>query len=250
MATAPTFEALPADTTAQIRFIIERLFKEGQHWINGIDSRDWRRLRYFGTRARRSAVSGPSVNQVVDDINPVLGYLSKEASNLTGTVHSYVIVKGDTACLSENGIALLRPVLKTNFDDKPTLNFHIWFHSLPSGGEDHLIMGWRLEHPEGSGDKISHDFFHAQPMRKFGPEGTVHGMHHRFPDSFPTIPLPASNAVELCLTAILVACGKEALRTYVRGSSNADVRAAARAYWTKIFGTPAVMPAPAAVPAR
>lgn len=156
-------------------------------------------------------------------------------SNLTGGMHSYVIVKGDGGCLAENGIALVRPVLKTNFSGEPTLNFHVWFHCMPSGGsDDHLVTGWRLEHPEGN--NTSHDFFHAQPMRKFGPEESVHGMHNRFPESFPTIPLPASNVVELCLTAVLVACGKEALRTFVRSSANAEVRAAARGFWTKLFG--------------
>jgi len=184
------------------------------------------------------------VSNVVDDVNAVLGYLSKEASNVTGGVHSYMVVKGDNGCLAEGGIALLRPVLKTNFNDEPTLNFHVWFHCMPSGGaDDHLVTGWRLEHPEGN--KTAHDFFHAQPMRKFGPDETVHGMHHRFSESFPTIPLPASNAVELCLTAVLVACGKEALRTFVRSSGNAEVRAVAKAFWTKVFGAPAASVRPA-----
>lgn len=235
MATGPVPLVLPQETLAQLRFILERLFEEGRHWVNSIDVRDWRRSRYIGARARRSTGSGPSINQVVDDIKPVLGYLSKEASNLTGGMHSYVIVKGDSGCLAENGIALVRPVLKTNFSGEPTLNFHVWFHCMPSGGaDDHLVTGWRLEHPEGN--NTSHDFFHAQPMRKFGPEESVHGMHNRFPESFPTIPLPASNVVELCLTAVLVACGKEALRTFVRSSANAEVRAAARDFWTKLFG--------------
>ena len=246
MATDPTPQSLPEETTAQLRFIITRLFKEGQHWLTGIDGADWRRSRYVGARARRSARTGPSANHVVDDIAPVLGYLSKEASTLTAQVHNCFVVKGDSACLAENGIVLLRPVLKTNFSDQVTLNFHVWFHCVPAGGEDHLVTGWRLEHPEGARDKTSHDFFHAQPMRKFGPEESIHGMHHRFPDSFPTLPLPASNVVELCLTAVTVACGKEALRSFV-GSGNAEVRAAARTLWTKMFPPPAptVVPEPA-----
>lgn len=235
MATNPAPLVLPEETLTQLRFILDRLFAEGRHWLSGIDLKDWRRLRYIGARARRSAGSGPSVNEVVDDIQKVFGYVSKEASTLTGALHSYVIVKGDSGCLAEKGIALLRPVLKTNFNGEPTLNFHVWFHCMPSGSpDDHLIAGWRLEHPEGN--NTNHDFFHAQPMRKFGPEESVHGMHSRFPESFPTIPLPASNVVELCLTAVLVACGKEALRTLVRNSANAEVRTAARNFWTKLFG--------------
>jgi hypothetical protein len=235
MATGAVPLVLPQETLAQLRFILGRLFEEGNHWVRSIDLQDWRRSRYIAARARRSTGSGPSILQVVDNIEPVLGYLSKEASNLTGGMHSYVIVKGDSGCLAENGIALVRPVLKTNCSGELTLNFHVWFHCMPSGrADDHLVMGWRLEHPEGS--NTSHDFFHAQPMRKFGLDESVHGMHNRFPESFPTIPLPAANVVELCLTAVLVACGKEALRTFVRTSANAEVRAAARGFWTKLFG--------------
>jgi hypothetical protein len=144
------------------------------------------------------------------------------------------LVKADSGCLNENGIALLRPVLKINLSNEPTLNFHVWFHCMPSGNEnDHLMVGWRLEAPEGG--TSAHDFYHAQPLRLYGPEERAHGLHDRYPVRFPTVPLPASNAVELCLTAILIACGKEALRTFT-GSGDALVRAAARAYWAKLFG--------------
>jgi hypothetical protein len=235
MATAAPEQSLAPETVIQLRFILEKLFKEGQQWIKGIGATDWRRTRYISARARRSGGGGPSVTNVVEDIQPVLGYLAKEASNETGMVHSYVILKAESGCLIENGIALLRPVLKNNFSNRPTLNFHIWFHCMPSANaNDHLMIGWRLEGPEGGAS--SHDFFHAQPLRKYGPEEKGHGMHDRFPERFPTIPLPASNVVELCLTAVLVACGKETLRAFVRNSGNAEVRAAANAFWTKVFG--------------
>lgn len=235
MVTAAPEQTLAPETVAQLRFILDKLFKEGQQWVKGIGMTDWRRVRYIGVRARRAATGGPSVTHIVEDIQPVLGYLSKGASNETGMVHSYVIVKADNGCLNENGIALLRPVLKCNLSNEPTLNFHVWFHCMPSGNaNDHLMIGWRLEAPEGGGS--AHDFFHAQPLRTYGPEEKGHGLHDRFPVRFPTIPLPASNVVELCLTAVLVACGKETLRTFVRGSSNAEVRAAANAFWTKVFG--------------
>ena len=177
----------------------------------------------------------------------MLGYLGKGASNETGSVYSYVIVKADKLCLADGGIALLRPVLKRTRGSEAILNFHVWFHCLPAGNHgDHLMVGWRLENPE---DGDTHNFFHAQPLRTYGPEERGHGLHDHFPVRFPTIPLPASNAVELCLTAVLMACGKEALRTFVRSSRNAEVRAAANAFWTKVFGgaAPAVAAAIATV---
>lgn len=247
MATAANEQGLAAEAVAQLRFILDRLFKDGQQWIKGITTTDWRRMRYVEARARRSTNTGPSITHVVKEMQPVLGYLAKVASEETGRFHGYVIVKGDNSCLKEGGVALIRPVLKLNLDNEPTLNFHVWFHCMPSGNdEDHLMVGWRLEGPEGGGDSSPHDFFHAQPLRSYGPEDKGHGLHDRFPVRFPTIPLPASNVVELCLTAVLVACGKETLRTFIRSSGNAEVRAAANTFWTKVFGKAAPTPAPAA----
>jgi hypothetical protein len=238
MAAALPNAALPADTVTQIRVILERSFIEGRHWVKGISTTDWRRRRYFGdSRAARRAVGGaaPTVTHVAAEFPPMAGYLGKNASAETAMAHSYILVKADSKCLEGNGIALLRPVLKTNFDNQPQLNFHVWFHCCSPGTDnDHLMVGWRLESPEGGGS--THDFYHAQPLRRYGPEETLHGLHERFPESFPTIPLPASNVVELCLTAVLVACGKDALRTLVRSSGDATVRAAANAFWTKVFG--------------
>jgi hypothetical protein len=234
MATAAAEQVLPPETVTQLKYILEKLFSDGQQWVKGIGTTDWRRVRYHGTRSRRSAGTGPSVTHIVENINPVLGYLSKGASSETAMTHSYVIVKADNGCLNENGIALLRPLLKSNFNNEPTLNFHVWFHCMPSANaNDHLMVGWRLEGPEGG--TSAHDFFHAQPLRAYGPEEKGHGLPERFPVRFPTLPLPASNVVELCLTAVLVACGKEALRAFV-GSGNSEVRTAAKAFWKKVFG--------------
>lgn len=238
-------QVLPSETVAQLKCILGKLFNDGQQWVKGIGTTDWRRVRYHGTRSRRSAGTGPSVTHIVENINPVLGYLSMGASIETARAHNYVIVKADNGCLKENGIALLRPVLKSNFDNEPTLNFHVWFHCMPSANaNDHLMVGWRLEGPEGS--TSAHDYFHAQPLRLYGPEEKGHGLPERFPEGFPTLPLPASNVVELCLTTVLVACGKEALRSFV-GSGNAEVRAAAKAFWNKVFGGGSTAAAPTTV---
>lgn len=236
MATAPSNSALPAETVAQIRYILEKFFNDGRHWVRGIGLTDWRRKHYVrdSRSARGGGDEGPSVAHVASEIWPLLGYIGKDATAETASTHTYMVVRADAKCLEGNGIALLRPVLKTNFDNEPQLNFHIWFHCFSPGiAHGHMMVGWRLEGPEGA--TSTHDFFHAQPLRKYGPEETLHGLHERFPERFPTIPLPASNVVELCLTAILVACGKEGLRSLV-ASGDATVRSKARAFWAKVFG--------------
>lgn len=238
MTTKNQNSALPAETLVQVKVILERLFTDGRQWVSGISTTDWRRVQYVsGSRsARRSEWTGPSVEHLASDLRPLLGYMGKNATSETALTHFYMVVRADKKCLDGNCIAFLRPVLKKNFDDEPQLNFHIWFNCLnPGTADDHLMIGWRLEGPEGK--RTPHDFFHAQPLRKFGSEETTHGLHERFPESFPTIPLPASNVVELCLTAVLVACGKEALRLFVT-SGNPSVRSASRIFWSKVFGSP------------
>lgn len=230
-------QSIPTETVDQLRFIVDRLFTDGQKWVKGIGTSDWRRKRYVETRGRRPDGKAPSITHVVNEIESVLGYLAKDATSQTAALHSYLIVKPDSQCLEDHGIALLRPVLKNNLSNQPQLNFHVWFHRLtPGTTDDHLMIGWRLEAPEG--DATTHNFFHAQPLRKYGLDESVHGLHGYHSERFPTIPLPASNLVELCLTAVLVACGKEALRTFVN-SGNPAVRASSKVFWAKVFGNAA-----------
>lgn len=228
---------IDADVVLQIRSILDKLHKDGQHWVRGVASDDWRKLRYITARGRARGVvkvTGPSVTDIIDEAGVISSYISKAASSQTGALHNYFIVKPDNGCLAESGLALVRPVLKLNFDSEPKLNFHVWFHCLPGASvDDHLMIGWRLEAPEGKG--TSHDYYHAQPLRRFGVAERAYGMHERFSERFPTIPLPASSAVELCLNAVLIACGKDALREFIRGSNNEQVRVAAKALWSKIF---------------
>ena len=232
MTTISHAKPLPPDELEQLKSILNQLFREGNHWIAGIPSNDWRRIRYHASRNR--GPTDPSTDGVSNSWDPLAGYISKPATNLTGQLHHYLVVRPDKACEECNGIALLRLVLKTNFDDEPILNFHVWFHDVaPANGVDHLMFGLRLESPEGRDS--SHNFFHAQPLRKYGPGEKVHGLPARLSESFPTIPLPANCLVELCLTAVLVACGKDALRNVIRNGRTTQVREAARVYWAKIF---------------
>jgi hypothetical protein len=223
----------------QLKYIVGSLYDAGHDWIKNIGANDWRRERYFGNRTRRSGIRGPSNLALAENAHSVQGYIGKTASSATASSQIFFVMAPDSACEDDNAIVLLRPVLKTNFDNEVTLNFHLWFHSIYAGDEaDHLMVGWRLEAPEGGEPKkATHDFFHAQPLTRYGADGTTHGVHRRSSERFPTIPLPAANIIELCLTTVLMASGKEGLRGLVTKSTNPEVRAAARAYWTKMFGS-------------
>lgn len=223
---------LPSDALTPLRVIVEKLYGDGQRWIRSISTTDWRRKWYMTHQRRRTP--GPDIGDIAGSAEVLSGYISKPASAQTGGMHFYFVVRPDKACIEDGSIAIFRLVLKTNFSNLPQLNFHVWFHSVSRANQtDHHMVGWRFENPEGGDSR--HNYFHAQPLRKYGKDQCVHGLHDRFSESFPTIPLPANTAVELCLTAVLVASGKEGLRSFVN-SSNIHVRNATRIFWTKVFG--------------
>lgn len=235
MAQVHQSQALTRETIEQVDEILKKLFNEGQRWLKSVAKDDPRRMRYISSRPIRDA-NGPSTTYVAKDIQPVTNYLKKTATKETGATHTYLVVKPDSPCLDEKVVALVRPVLKTNLDEVPCLNFHVWFHHLATDGHEHFMVGWRLEGPEGN--NTSHDYFHAQPLKKFGEAESIHGSPARQSERFPTIPLPVEDIVELCLTVVLMASGKEALRSLVCASTNKVLRDSARKYWTKVFSTP------------
>lgn len=78
--------ALSSETAKQIRFILEKLFRDGKHWVRGISTTDWRRIRYAGdARAARrvAADTGPSTANVITEIQLVYGYLAMHACSET-----------------------------------------------------------------------------------------------------------------------------------------------------------------------
>ena len=208
---------------------------------------DWRRLRYHGNarHVRRTAVAatlkfGPGETELVTDQFGLASYLADDPSSATETASHYILVRADKQTLDDNAVAFIRPVSKLDFSGKPLLNFHVWFHRLaPSGVENQVMFGMRLEGPEG-GD--THDYYHAQPLSQFGSSGECQGMPEHFSQKFPTIPLNAADVLELCLNTVLVACGKDALRSIVRGAADHAIRSAARDFWKKMFGSDPLEP--------
>lgn len=150
MAMATSNSALPAETLAQIEVILKTSFNDGRHWVKGIGKEDWRRVRYFGDShsARRAALTGPSGKHIPSDIQALLGYIRKNATTQTALTHIYMVVRAEKKCLDGNGIALLRPVLKTNIDHEWIFRFMrgqysgAWEANVPGHGRPRFrIMG-------------------------------------------------------------------------------------------------------------
>lgn len=95
------------------------------------------------------------------------------------------------------------------------------------------FIAYRFEAPE-QGDK--HDYFHCQPCRNFGdkenvPNAAVVSEH------FPTIPINASNIVELTVCALMACMGHADGKAFVRNllTSSAADNAPLKAAFTKCF---------------
>lgn len=88
---------------------------------------------------------------------------------------------------------------------------------------------FRFETPE-AGDV--HNYYHCQPCRNFGDKENLKNSV-LFSERFPTIPLNASNIVELTLCALMAALGRQKTKTFVRsllrqgtGSENSALKSA------------------------
>ncbi|WP_157462068.1 hypothetical protein [Chitinimonas koreensis] len=226
---------LGRDIVDQVDEVLKKLFTEGKAWLKGFEAGDPRKSQYSSNRPNRDS-KAPDVKDIVTEIQCVTNYIKNRASSSTEAKHMYVIVKPDAPCHDDNVVTLIRPVLKINKNHEPCLNFHVWFHHLATNGSEHYMAGWRLEGPEG--DETSHDYYHAQPLKKFGEAASTHGAPGRQSERFPTIPLQANNIVELCLTTVLMVGGKEALRRLICTSTNKALRNSAREYWKRVFSGP------------
>ncbi|WP_049730527.1 hypothetical protein [Rhizobium ecuadorense] len=74
------------------------------------------------------------------------------------------------------------------------------------------FIAFRFEAPE-QGEE--HDYYHCQPCRNFGDKENV---PHAVPVSehFPTVPINASNIVELTACAVMAAVGRKRMRTLLQ----------------------------------
>lgn len=117
--------------------------------------------------------------------------------------------------------------LRWDFDKKP-FAFRLFIGQWAKVEGTKTFLAFRYDAPE-KGDK--HDFYHCQPCRNFGekehvPNAAVVSQH------FPTIPINASNIVELTVCALMACMGHSHLKDFSRklmrnpAADNARLKAA------------------------
>lgn len=107
--------------------------------------------------------------------------------------------------------AILGLWLRWNFEANP-FEFRLFLGQWSMINGEKTFIAFRFEAPE-QGDE--HNYFHCQPCRNFGDKELVpHAalVSHRFP----TIPLNASNIVELTVCALMASMGHKKMRDFIR----------------------------------
>lgn len=107
--------------------------------------------------------------------------------------------------------AILGLWLRWNFNTAP-FEFRLFVgHWCEIDGKRSFIA-FRFEAPE-TGDK--HNYYHCQPCRNFGDKAVV-PFAALVSERFPTIPINASNIVELTICALMACMGNKDVKAFVR----------------------------------
>ncbi len=124
--------------------------------------------------------------------------------------------------------AVLGLWLRWDFRDG-SCEFRVFLGQWSVVDQKETFGAFRFETPE-TGDE--HDYYHCQPCRNFGDKEPVKDAA-LLSERFPTIPLNASNIVELTMCALLAALGRKRTKAFVRrllqegpGSENACLKTA------------------------
>lgn len=107
--------------------------------------------------------------------------------------------------------AILGLWLNWNFEADP-FEFRLFVGQWSEIDGSKTFIAFRFETPE-RGDE--HDYYHCQPCRNFGDKEQVPNaalVSHRFP----TIPINASNIVELTVCALMACMGHKNMKAFVR----------------------------------
>lgn len=207
------------DEREAVRLILDRLKDDGLNW--------YRRARSTELGAYEGGLPG---NFAVLE---------------TGEHHA--VAKQPKGQLPAKKILVLRPSgivgeevlglwLRWDFDDTP-FAFRLFIGQWATIAGQKTFSAFRFEAPE-KGDK--HNYYHCQPCRNFGDREQVPNAA-LVSDHFPTIPINASNIVELTVCALMACMGHQQLKGFFRKlltSSAADNRPLKAAFAR-------VLPAPA-----
>lgn len=174
--------------------ILDRIYKENLIWYRKADDQD---VDFFSKRV--SSKFSPLDQKEIHNIGhkPQGNFSAKKL--LVMQPHSKEV---------EPALGMW---LKWDFRSEP-FEFRLFLGQWSIIDGNNTFIAFRFETPE-VGDE--HDFFHCQPCRNFGdrenlPESAQ--ISHRFP----TIPLNASNIVELTLCALMSTLGRKKTRRFMR----------------------------------
>lgn len=183
-----------AEQQAAVRLILYRLSTEGIKWYRSAKAEDVDLLE------RRV-----SANFAMFDGNEIHTIGLKPA----GAFPKKKILL--TAPAGKEKDAVVGFWLRWNFNLDP-IEFRLFLGLWYETAGQRNFNGYRFETPE-TGD--SHDYYHCQPCRNFGdkellPEAAL------VSEKFPTIPLNASNIVELTVCALMATMGRKKMNQFLK----------------------------------
>ncbi len=194
-----------AEQQAAVRLILVHLVNEGREWYRSASARD---VDFLEKRV--------SANFAMFDGNEIHTIGPKPA----GAFPKKKMLLTKPSGKEKEAVAGFW--LRWNFNCDP-IEFRLFLGLWYKTRGERNFNGYRFETPE-IGDE--HDYYHCQPCRNFGdrellPEAAL------VSEKFPTIPLNASNIVELTVCALMATLGRNKMNLFLKelfrvseGSSN------------------------------
>jgi len=177
-----------------VALILEKLREEGLYWYNSSAEEGFDPISKYG--------NGNYSFSEIDD----LARLSKISCSSLPSRKIVVLPppKGEDD-------PLLGLWLKWNFDKNP-FEFRIFMGFWYKKNSSKNFICFRFETPEKG---INHDYYHCQVCKDFGDSGVV-SEAVCVPKFFPTIPVKATNIVELIICVVMAIRGRKNTKSFIK----------------------------------
>lgn len=182
---------------ATVALIVE-VATVGARWLRSLGLQDWRRNIVSELRTKNLELMGA---QALSAFKPQL--LGKIRTKAEFEPLPYFVVRPRGPADAEYWVPALGVEARENKDETIHLGFHVLFFGKSQ--RTFHSFGHRFDAPEGK--QTTHNFYHVQPLRRWRNGEHVPFAFQQQPDTFPTIPLQASDSLDLALHAVHVACG-------------------------------------------
>lgn len=183
--------------------LFAEIAERGARWVKGLGTNDWRRNLVSELRGSDFGLMGA---QQISALKRQL--LSNIADRREFHGLPMFVVQPHGPADAERWAPAFGIEARKNKDKNIQLGFHVIFFGKPQGKIQ--SFGHRFDSPEGAG--TTHNFFHAQPLKRWKQGGVVPGAFQVQPDTFPTFPLAARDSLDLALHALHVAGGHKLIR--------------------------------------